>query len=64
MQRNKLGVDANKQYDKFDQPIHLLQSQIFTFEFLEELSLERGVSEGLKERLDVLLLTRAQNLTA
>lgn len=30
---------------------------------MKELSLEHGVSEGLEERLDILLLTRAQSLT-
>lgn len=39
-------------------------SQTQTFEFVEELSLEHGVSEGLEERLNVLPFTRAQNITA
>lgn len=43
---------------------HRFYSLIITFEFVKELSLEYGVSEGLKERLDILLLARAQSLTA
>ncbi len=40
------------------------QSLTVTFDFVEELSLEHGVSEGLKKRLYILLLTRAQSLTS
>lgn len=40
------------------------QDSIVTLKFVEELSLKCAVSEGMKEQLSILLLTRVQGLTA